>query len=120
MEAPRRYMKSSPVVLHMELKSKLSFPKYSIAITIKEKMRTSSFLLMRLNAIITACPSLSSSLLKAFALGQQEWFIQLCRGKKAVPWQQSEYSSPRASRNGLVISSVSSFSASGRSSIYKK
>lgn len=27
----------------------------------------------------------TSSLLNAFALGQQEWFIQLCKGKNAVP-----------------------------------
>lgn len=27
----------------------------------------------------------TSSRLNAFALGAQEWFIQLCRGKNAVP-----------------------------------
>ena len=42
------------------------------------------------SAIIVAWPSLSSSLLKALALGQQEWFIQLCKGKNAVPSQQVE------------------------------
>lgn len=31
------------------------------------------------------CKKLTSSRLKAFALGQHEWFIQLCSGKKAVP-----------------------------------
>lgn len=30
-------------------------------------------------------PPHTSSLLKALALGQQEWFMQLCKGKNAVP-----------------------------------
>lgn len=30
-------------------------------------------------------PPHTSSLLKALALGEQEWFMQLCKGKNAVP-----------------------------------
>lgn len=33
----------------------------------------------------------TSSLLNAFALGQHEWFIQLCKGKNAVPKTKLNY-----------------------------
>jgi len=37
------------------------------------------------NKIKIVLPPRTSSLLKALALGQQEWFMQLCKGKNAVP-----------------------------------
>jgi len=37
------------------------------------------------NKIKLVLPPRTSSLLKALALGQHEWFMQLCKGKNAVP-----------------------------------